>query len=212
MNEQVVTAINADMLRCRTCELLCRLPGPEKTRHLACPRCGEHLHARQPASLTRTWALLLAAYILYIPANIFPIMKVTTLGQSQTDTILSGVLYFIQTGSWPIALVIFIASIFIPLLKLVILSFLLISIQIKSSWRPRDRTRLYRMIESIGRWSMVDIYVVTLMVAIVKIGAIASVEAGPAAVYFAAVVVLTMMAAMSFDPRLIWDNLEETNE
>ena len=179
---------------------------------MTCPRCGEALHSRKPNSIARTWALVIAAYIFYIPANIFPIMKVTSLGHVQADTIISGVIYFIHTGTWPIAMVIFIASVFVPLIKLFILTYLLISVQLKSRWRPRGRTQLYRLTEVVGRWSMVDIYVVTLMVAIVKIGAIATIEAAPAAVYFAAVVVITMFAAMSFDPRLIWDNLEESNE
>jgi paraquat-inducible protein A len=130
------------------------------------------------------------------------------MGAVQADTIMSGVIYFIKTGMWPIALVIFIASVFVPVLKLMILGFLLISVQMKSRWRPRDRTRLYRMIEAIGRWSMVDIFVVTLMVALVKLGTLADIEAAPGAIYFAMVVVVTMFAAMSFDPRLIWDGLE----
>jgi paraquat-inducible protein A len=109
---------------------------------------------------------------------------------------------------WPIALVIFIASVFVPMVKLMILIFLLLSVQMKSKWRPKDRTRLYRMIEAIGRWSMVDIFVVTLMVALVKLGALTDIEAAPGAVHFAAVVVVTIFAAMSFDPRLIWDGLE----
>ena len=212
MNDPTSALQGSSLINCRSCHLLCKPPESAGKYYLACPRCGEVLYPRKPASISRTWALVLAAIIFYIPANIFPIMKVTSLGHTQADTILSGVIYFIKTGMFPIALVIFVASVFVPLLKLLILIFLLISVQVKSQWRPRDRTRLYRLIEVIGRWSMVDIYVVTLMVAIVKIGAIATIEAGPAAVYFAAVVVLTMFAAMSFDPRLIWDKLEAHNE
>jgi paraquat-inducible protein A len=212
MSDPMPTAQNAHLISCQGCHLLCATPGHFEKAHMTCPRCGQTLYARKPDSISRTWALVLAAAVFYIPANIFPIMKVTSLGHIQADTILSGVIYFIKTGMWPIALVIFVASVFVPLLKLFILTFLLISVQAGSSWRPRDRTRLYRMIEAIGRWSMVDIYVVTLMVAIVKIGAIATIEAGPAAVYFAAVVVLTMLAAMSFDPRLIWDKMEAHDE
>lgn len=213
MIETARTAKNASLLSCSSCRLLCRPPIDFNRRHhITCPRCGETLYIRKPESIARTWALLLAAYIFYIPANIFPIMRVTTLGSREADTILSGVLYFMKTGSWLVAIVIFIASVFIPLLKLLILTGLLISIRKRSKWRPRDRTRLYRLIEGIGRWSMVDIFVVTLMVAIVKIGAIASIEPAPATVYFSAVVIITMLAAMSFDPRLIWDNMEETDE
>jgi paraquat-inducible protein A len=133
-------------------------------------------------------------------------------GKPQADTIISGVIYFITTGMWPIALVIFIASILIPLLKLLILSYLLISVQRKSNWRPHDRTRLYRITEAVGRWSMLDIFVVAILVALVKLGALATIEAGPAAVFFAAVVVITIFAAMSFDPRLIWDEMEQRYE
>ena len=121
---------------------------------------------------------------------------------------MSGVIYFIQSGDWPIALVIFVASIFVPMLKLVSLTYLLASVQLKSRWRPKDRTQLYRIVEAVGRWSMVDIYVITIMAALVHVGALANFQAGPAAVFFCSVVVLTMLAAMSFDPRLIWDARE----
>jgi len=166
------------------------------------------LHQRKPNSLGRTWALVIAAFIFYIPANVLPITKVMSLGHVQSDTILSGVIYFMLTGMWPIAAVIFIASVFVPLVKLFLLTYLLISVQRKSSWRPQDRTRLYRITEVVGRWSMVDIFVVTILVALVKLGGLATIEAGPAAVHFGAVVVITMFAAMSFDPRLIWDEME----
>jgi paraquat-inducible protein A len=125
---------------------------------------------------------------------------------------MSGVIYFIASGMWPIALVIFIASVFVPLLKLFILTFLLISVQRKSKWRPKERTQLYRIVEVVGRWSMLDIYVVTILVALVKLGALATIDAGPGAVFFAAVVVITIFAAMSFDPRLIWDAMEKNHD
>jgi paraquat-inducible protein A len=166
------------------------------------------LHQRKTNSLTRTWALVIAAFIFYIPANVLPITVVISLGKTQADTIMSGVIYFMLTGMWPIALVIFVASVAVPLLKLFVLAFLLISVQRKSRWRPEDRTRLYRIAEAVGRWSMVDIFVVTILVALVKLGGLATIDAGPAASYFAAVVVTTMFAAMSFDPRLIWDVME----
>ena len=125
---------------------------------------------------------------------------------------MSGVVYFIQSGSWYIGMVIFIASIFVPMLKLGLLMYLLISVRRKSQWRPRERTRIYRITELIGRWSMVDIYVVTILVALVNLGILADIDAGPAALYFAAVVILTIFAAKSFDPRLIWDNIEPEQE
>ena len=121
-------------------------------------------------------------------------------------------IYFIHTGSWPIALVIFVASVFVPLMKLIILTYLLISVQLKSRRRPRDRTRLYRLTELVGRWSMVDIYVVTILVALVELGELADIDAGPGGIFFGAVVVITLFAAMTFDPRLIWDNLEPRHD
>jgi len=151
---------------------------------------------------------VIAAYIFYIPANVLPITHVVSFGRTQSDTIMSGVIYFAATGMWPIALVIFVASILVPLFKLIILTTLLVSVHHRSTWRPRLRTQLYRMTEAVGRWSMLDIFVVTILVALVRLGNIASVSAGQAAVFFAAVVVLTMLAALSFDPRLIWDQME----
>lgn len=198
-----VTARSLGLVRCHDCSLLAA------ANLTLCPRCGARLHLRKPDSLGRTTALVLAALILYLPANLLPITVTTALGTRQADTILSGVIYFMQTGSWEIASVIFIASVFVPLAKLVILGLLLVSVRFRWRWRPRDRTVLYRLTELVGRWSMVDIYVVTILVALVRLGAVATIEAGPAAVYFAAVVVLTMFAAESFDPRLIWDALEE---
>lgn len=193
------TAAEAGLLACEVCLLL------SPRSRARCPRCGSRLHPRKPDSIPRTWALLIAALILYLPANLLPMTTVVTLGRAQSDTILSGVIYFIQSGSWPIAVVIFIASILVPLLKIAVLACLLVSVQRGSSFRPVDRTRLYRVTEMIGRWSMLDVFVVTVLVAVVNLGAIASIQAGPAAPFFAAVVVITMFAAIGFDPRLIWD-------
>lgn len=209
MSHSITTARRVSLASCHSCSLVSRLPDVHAPAF--CPRCGAALHLRKPSSIAKTWALIVAAYVFYIPANILPITKVESLGYVQSDTIMSGVIYFIQTGMWPIALVIFVASIFVPAAKLLILSFLLISVQLGSRWRPRDRTRLYRITELVGRWSMVDIYVVTIMVALVHLGALATIEAGPGALYFAAVVVITMFAAMTFDPRLIWDAAEPDN-
>jgi paraquat-inducible protein A len=194
------------------CHLLVRKPSGAAEPAGRCPRCGAALHSRKPDSLARTWALVIAALVFYVPANVLPITKVTSLGVVQSDTILSGVIYFIHSGMWPIALVIFIASVFVPLLKLLILMLLLVSVQRRSRWRPKDRTRLYRITEAIGRWSMVDIFVVTILVALVHLGALANIEAQAGAAFFAAVVVITILAAMSFDPRLIWDAKESNDE
>lgn len=206
------TAQSSSLLSCGTCHLLMRKPPGAADPAGKCPRCGAALHPRKPNSIARTWALVIAALIFYVPANVLPITKVTSLGATQSDTIMSGVIYFIHSGMWPIALVIFVASVFVPVLKLLILLFLVISVQRRSQWRPKDRTRLYRITEAIGRWSMTDIFVVTILVALVHLGALANIEAQAGAVFFAAVVVITMLAAMSFDPRLIWDVKEPQDE
>ncbi len=203
-----ISARQAGLIRCHDCELLVRADAAG-SEHMHCPRCRAALHARKPNSIARAWAFLLAAVIMYVPANVLPMTITTALGAAQADTIMSGVIYFIHSGSWEIAAVIFIASIFVPMVKLAILVFLLLSVQLRSRWRPKDRTVLYRLTELVGRWSMVDVYVVTILVALVKLGAVANIEAGPAAVFFAIVVVLTMLAAESFDPRIIWDVIEE---
>ena len=176
-----------------------------------CPRCRWDLHARKPDSIRRTWALVVASAVLYVPAMALPVSTVTYLGQIQSDTIMSGVAHFVRTGSWHIALVIFVASVMIPVLKLVALALLLVSVQRRWRWRPRERTRIYRLTELVGRWSMVDVFVVTVLIATVRSGELASVEAGPGIAAFAAVVVLTMLAAETFDPRLIWDRAGEND-
>lgn len=206
MTTPALTAKRASMLSCHSCHLLSRVPMSKG--QLRCPRCGASLHSRKPNSIMRTWALVIAAYIFYIPANVLPVMTTISIGSVKTDTIMSGVIYFVRTGMWPLALIIFVASIFVPLLKLFILTLLLITVQRRSRWRRKDRTRLYRITEVIGRWSMVDIYAITILVALVHMGSLATVSAGPGAVFFAAVVVITLFAAMSFDPRLIWDTEE----
>lgn len=209
MNAGSVTAKSLGLVSCHDCHLLSRWPQTASREKVFCPRCGGELHQRKPNSLAQTWALLIAAMIFYIPANLLPMTITTALGTVSADTIISGVIYFIHSGSWEIALVIFTASVFVPFIKFLILIYLLLSVHYKSLWRPKDRTVLYRLTEVVGRWSMVDIYVVTILVALVKLGFLVNIEAGPAAIYFAFVVVITMIAAESFDPRLIWDAMEE---
>ncbi len=202
-----VTAARAGLAECRRCGQLSRLPKPPAAR-AHCPRCGAVLRVRIRNSVGRTWALVVAAFILYVPANVLPMLTTTQLGHSESNTILGGVKYFIDTGDLLLAAVIFAASIVVPLTKLLVLCYLLISVKRKSRWRPKDRTRLFRMIELIGPWSMLDVFVVALMVALVHAGALANIEAESAALFFAAVVVITMFAAMTFDTRLIWDRME----
>lgn len=198
--------MNHSLCLCHVCRLSSEVSVDIDTDLVAlCPRCGAELHERKPNSLHRTWALLIASLILYVPANLLPITKTSYIGGVQSDTIMSGVIYFAQTGSWHIALVIFVASVLVPVVKIIILIYLLVSVHRASPHRLVDRTRLYRITHSIGRWSMVDIFVVTVLVALVQLGPIAGIEAGPGAIYFGGVVVLTMFAAGSFDPRLIWD-------
>ena len=191
------------LMNCSVCRLLAQ-PAVGANRS-DCPRCGEPLHPRKPDSIVMTWAFVVAAMILYIPANFLPVMTTHSFRGAESDTILSGIVLLYTSGSWPLALVVFIASFAVPLGKLVGLSLLLVSVQQRATWFPRGRTRLYRLIEFIGRWSMLDLFVVTLVVGMVQFEPLMWVTPGAGAVFFAAVVVLTMLAAQSFDPRLIWD-------
>ncbi len=197
-------AIERGLTGCHTCGLVSRVTGRGVE---LCPRCGSHLHLRLPNSLARTWALLLTAMLLYIPANVLPVMRTSYLGSESADTIMSGVVYFLAHGDWPLALVIFTASVLVPLLKVMALIYLLLSVQRRSAIRARERTVLYRVTELIGRWSMVDVFVVAVLAALVQMGNLATIYPGAGATAFAGVVVLTMLAARSFDPRLIWDHL-----
>jgi paraquat-inducible protein A len=209
-----VTAAQLGMLNCHACRQVSRAPegahGARWALHdVSCPRCGAALHLRRPDSVSRSWAFLIAAMILYIPANMLPMMKTSSLFGSQSDTIMSGVVYFWTSGSWYLALIIFFASIVVPMLKMIALAGLLVSVQRRSRWQQEQRARLYRLVETVGRWSMLDIYVVAVIVALVQLKALATIQPGPGAAAFGAVVVLTMFAAMAFDPRLIWDAREE---
>lgn len=170
-----------------------------------CPRCGAALHARKPNSEQRTWALLIAAYALYVPANMLPVMTVLNFGSGNPDTIFSGMLALMASGLWPLALLVFFASIVVPMVKMLGLTLLLLSVRYRWRWRTRDLTVGYRLIEAVGRWSMIDIFMITIFIALVKLGTIATIEPGAGASSFAAVVVLTMLASISFDPRLLWD-------
>jgi paraquat-inducible protein A len=178
---------------------------------LRCTRCGSRLHLRKPNSLARTWALLFAALVLYLPANLLPVMHTSSLFGAQKDTIMSGVVYLWTSGSWPLAVLVFIASIAVPMLKILAIAFLAGSANLRSRWHPVQRARIYRIVELVGRWSMLDIYVIAILTALVQFNALATITAGPAAIAFGAVVVLTMFAAMSFDPRLTWDTRQTTH-
>jgi paraquat-inducible protein A len=168
-----------------------------------CPRCGARLHLRTPASLQRTIALTLSALILYFPANLLPILKVESFAGTQTSTIVGGVIQFWQSKDYPVAIIIFTASVMIPVLKIIALLWLCLAARL--GHHPFGMTRLYRVTEVIGRWSMVDVFVVAILVAVVQLGSVISIQPGHAALSFASVVILTMLAAITFDPRLIWD-------
>ena len=207
----MTAAARRGLLLCGTCGLLNRAAPREA--HMDCARCGATVTARKPDSFTRAWAFLAAAAILYVPANLLPVMHTGGLfQQQQSDTILSGIVYLWRTGSWLLAAIVFVASIVVPAAKIASLAFLLAMAQRRSRWRPDERARLHRATASIGRWSMVDIYVGAALVALVQFGLFAQIEPGPAAVYFGAVVILTMLASKSFDPRLTWDPLDEPTD
>jgi paraquat-inducible protein A len=197
------------IINCHNCNLLCKTTDDHEAH---CPRCESPLHKRKPNSMVRCTALLIAAIVLYIPANLLPVMVVSSLGSSEGDTIMSGIIYLGTSGDMPLAIIVFIASMVVPSIKLTILTMLLITTHFKSQANMKDRTRLYRLTELIGRWSMIDIFVTTLMAALIQIQGLAVIEVGGGAIAFGSVVVLTMLAAMSFDPRLIWDNMEKVNE
>jgi paraquat-inducible protein A len=202
MTDAIASAAEAGLMACRHCGRLM----PRAETPAACPRCGGHVQPRKPASLSRAWALLIAAIILYIPANLLPIMQTTSLFGTSRDTIIGGVVYFWHSGSPGLAALIFTVSILVPMLKMIILAILALTVQF--GW-PLDRRQcivLFHVIEFVGRWSMLDVFVVALMVGLVHFRGLAVMEAGPGAIAFGAVVALTMVATHAFDPRLIWDS------
>jgi paraquat-inducible protein A len=195
----------AGLARCRVCGLLARMP--KVGAGAACRRCGTELTYRKRRSLERTWAYLVSAYILYIPANVLPIMHTESLVQRRDDTIFSGVIYLWSVHSYMLAVVVFVASITVPLVKLVVLTVLAVSVKHPSSFRRIERARAYRIVESIGRWSMLDVYVAALLTSLVH-QQVAVISVGPAAFAFTAVVITTLMASRAFDARLLWDSAE----
>lgn len=200
------TAASRNLAACHTC---CKLATAELHE---CPRCGSTLHLRKTNSLQRTLALLITATILYIPANIYPIMVTEALGTVEESTILGGVVLLINLGSVPVAAIIFIASVMVPTAKFLALYYLVWSVKSGSRVSGRQRTTLYQLTELIGKWSMVDVFVVAILVALVHLGGVMVIRPGIAALSFAGVVITTMIAAQSFDPRLIWDRLEDSND
>ena len=192
-------------LGCESCGMVSRdVTRDDPTLVLHCPRCGHVLHATKPMSLQRTWACIVAAAVLYIPANTLPVMETTSALQRDDHTLLGGIHELWLDGSWALAIIVFIASIAVPVLKIAVLALLAWTVRAKPDWRRLERARLYRLIETVGHWSMLDVYVVVLLAATVRFGPLASVSTGAGLLSFAAVVVLTLLATWSFDPRLIW--------
>ena len=203
MTTRTISAAQAGLVSCATCRLLSR---PAQFANPGdCPRCGAALVSRRPHSIQYTWALVIAAAICYVPANVLPVLTTTAFGSTESDTIMGGVIFLYVSGSWPLALIVFVASVMIPLGKLVALAYLLITVQRGSIRHSHQRTRIYYLVEFVGRWSMLDVFVDAFVVALVQLQPLMSVEPGLGVVFFMAVVVLTMLAAQSFDPRLIWD-------
>jgi paraquat-inducible protein A len=200
------TAMQQGLQSCHGCGLLSRpAAGVEEGR---CPRCDEELVFRKQKSLERTLAYLIAATVCYIPANLLPVLTTTTAGGSESDTILQGVVLLWSPTGWPLSLIVLFASIMIPSAKILALLYLVFSVRCGSIKNNAQRVRLYRMVEIIGRWSMVDVFVDTFTVSLIQLQPLMSVEPGPGLLFFAAVVVLTMLAVESFDPRLIWDSAD----
>lgn len=204
MNTGALTAGKLGFVSCEACGLLTKPADLKEPGH--CPRCGEELALRKHNSIQRTWALIIAAAICYIPANLLPVMVTTTLASAEEDTIMGGVVLLYETGSWPLALIVLIASVVIPLAKLAALGYLLVTVQRGTAAHRHDRARLHRLVEFVGRWSMLDVFVDTFTVALIQLEPLMSVKPGMGVLFFASVVVLTMIAAETFDPRLIWDS------
>jgi len=199
-------AAELGIIGCHVCGLVSRAPAGDEA---ACPRCGAALHRRKRDSIGRTWALLIAAFILYIPANVLPIMRTVSLGDIDDNTIISGVVELWVKGSPSLAVIVFTASIVVPMTKFLVLGTLLASTQRQSRWALRQRAKLYRAVEFIGYWSMLDVFVVALLTALVRFGFFSQVEPLPGVVFFGLTVILTMFASMSFDPRLMWDGPDD---
>ena len=197
-----------DVLGCESCGQVSRnVLGDAPLGHIAvqkCSRCGQTLHAEKPFAVQRTWACAIASAILYVPANTLPVMVTDNALQHQEHTLIGGIHQLWVEGSWMLAIIVFIASIAVPVLKIGVLGLLAWTVRHAPAWRRLDRARLYRLIENVGHWSMLDVYVVVLLAATVRFGPIANVEAGPGLLAFAAVVLLTLVGTWSFDPKMIW--------
>jgi paraquat-inducible protein A len=197
-----VTARDAGLVACRRCTRVWPL-GTE-----TCARCGSRLQSRDTRSISRVWAWWLAGVMAYIPANVWPMLETRTLVFSQEDTIISGAIELLLDGNVGISIIILVASVGIPLAKFAAIAFLALSVRGGSRVRAGLRMRLYEVVEYIGRWSMIDVFVVAILASLVQLDVVASIDPGPASLAFAMSVIFTMLSAQAFDPRLIWDSIE----
>jgi paraquat-inducible protein A len=207
LRADMLTGITLGLVSCESCGLLSRPVDINEPGQ--CPRCGAELALRKHNAIQRSWAFIIAALICFVPANLLPVMVSTTLVGSEDDTIISGVILLYKTGSWHLALIVLIASIVIPLAKIMALAYLLVTVQRRSIKERHERLKLYRLVEFVGRWSMLDVFVITFTVALIQLQPLMSIKPGAGVLFFAAVVVLTMIGAEYFDPRLIWDSSNE---
>ncbi len=199
------TAMGAGLISCHECGKLLRAGPSSVTAQLLCPRCYSKVHFRKPNSISKVWALVITAIVLLVPANLLPIMRVDFFGMKSYSTIMDGIIYFFQSGEYGIGLIIFIASVLVPVFKIIGMIIILLTIKFKWKKGLRHKAVMFRFIEFIGRWSMLDIFVIALMSALLNFGSFTSTVAAPAASYFSAVVISTMVAALTFDSRLLWD-------
>jgi paraquat-inducible protein A len=216
-----ISAHRLGVVSCHACGLVCEDTLPREAtlagstspvtsdQHAVCPRCGAPVHRRRPNSIARAWALLLAGLIFYIPANVLPVMYTSLMGSGSENTIMQGVIEFWKSGSYGIALVIFIASVLVPCTKFLVLGVLFATSQRRSRWAMKERAKLYRLVELVGYWSMLDVLVVAMVAALVKFQGLSDIEPRIGILFFGLVVIMTMLSAMSFDPRLIWDGDNE---
>jgi len=201
----MMTAAQCGLVACPSCGTITRLSVEKLREPPKCQLCFARLHSRKPMSIQRSWAWLTAGILAYLPANIYPIMYTTVFGDSEPNTIIGGFFVLWEMKSYPVALVVFLASVVVPVLKFIAVSYLLISIQRRYQHSRYDRTRLFRLTEFIGRWSMIDVFVVAILAALVQIGSVAQIEPGLGATAFGATVIFTMLSALALDPRLLWD-------
>jgi paraquat-inducible protein A len=206
----VTSADAAGLVACHQCGLISPWHDPPPGRHASCPRCHGWLHRRKPDSIARTTALLVAATLLYVPANVLPVMTVVHTGKTQTTTIVEGAQVLFDTGQPVVAALVIFASVVVPVVKVFGLTWMIVATSRRSTSRLRDRAALYRLIELFGRWSMLDIFMISILIALVKLGALVTIRVEPGAVWFAGVVVLTMLATAAWDPRLAWDVTEDS--